>query len=560
MKAICLGLIFLFFPAFLGHSAHAEETLTYASGIETVRVMIGNNDFAGAEQTLRAMLELFPDNPEVLSLLARVLFWQKKYDESLETYRQVLLIGGNGQIREEMEKVLLARLMDNLDAASAEGETAGSEAVLRSLFEMDREKYAAGYKLGLLYMRQKDFSRAEEMFRELSRLYPGNADVLSLLAQVLFWQKKYDESLETYRQVLLIGGNGQIREEMEKVLLAKTSDRVDLLIAEGRNEEARQMLEKLFSEETLLRETGYKLGMLYIREREYEKAVTVFQKLAALFPDDPDLRALQVEALILNGNVGLASHALEGLADDMRDNLRQSREDLYYRVRRNYLKFSGGQWNLSGRPEDEREISMQISQRIQDRTFVFAADNISRYGSHDTQWRLEMYSKLGEKTPTWGYLSFSYSPDADFLPKTTFGGELYYGTGKLELSAGYTRMNFELEPADIFTAGITGYLPYGLSLNEKLYFVPENQSYTLVSTIYYEPNHLFRGYYSFGFGDASEHIVSIEDLLKFRTLSNRVGAEYRFLASSSIGFELSYEERKTLYNRYGGNIFTRYWW
>ena len=92
--------MFLLLPAVPGHSAHAEETLTYASGIETVRVMIGNNDFAGAEQTLRAMLELFPDNPEVLSLLARVLFWQKKYDESLDIYQRLQLIGGDGQIRE----------------------------------------------------------------------------------------------------------------------------------------------------------------------------------------------------------------------------------------------------------------------------------------------------------------------------------------------------------------------------------------------------------------------------------------------------------------------------
>jgi YaiO family outer membrane protein len=191
---------------------------------------------------------------------------------------------------------------------------------------------------------------------------------------------------------------------------------------------------------------------------------------------------------------------------------------------------------------------------------VLNALDAYRFGLHDNQVSLDVYSKLGEKTKRWGYISMSVSPDAQFLPKTAFGGEIYQGYGKSEISLGFRRMNFSDTSINMFFPGIIYYLSSGFALNEKIYIIPQNATFSLVSTLNYEPNYRFRGLYSLAAGNAADRIGSLQDLQKYDTVSNRLRAEYRFVPAVSIGAEISYEYRAHLYNTYGATLFSSYWW
>lgn len=419
--------------------------------------------------------------------------------------------------------------------------------------------YDTGINVIKVLISNKDFAGAEDVLKTMLKQYPDNTELLSILASVLFWQKKYDESIDTYRKILQLKDDDSLRMKMEKVFLAKIIHETDLMIKEGKTSDAEVILRFLFDSGIEEYESGYKLGMLYIKERDYKKAIDVFKRLKETFPEDRGFTALYIESLILNGNLKEAKKDLYSLPEEIRDYIYREREDLFYRVRREYIKVSGCFFNYTRGYKDELNQSLEISLRVKDLTSVLNVSHIYRYGLHDSQIALDIYSKIGEMTKRWGYLSFSIS-NGKFLPKTAFGGEIYQGYKKYEFSFGYRRMNFRDTSVDILIPGVIVYLPYGLSLNERIYIVPKNGSYTLLSTLYYEPNHKLRVFYSIAVGKSAEKMGSLEDIQKLSTFSNRLGIEYKFMPQFSAGAEISQEYRKNLYSKYGFTIFTRYWW
>lgn len=427
-------------------------------------------------------------------------------------------------------------------------------------FGEDFINYDTGIEMVKDFIREGELRKAEDLLRRILHHYPGNPEALSMLARVLFWQRDFDKSIEVYQQILQHEDDLSIKAEMEKVQVAKVLSEAELMVGRGETAEARRLLEELFDSGRERYESGYKLGMLYIRTREYEKARYIFERLSALYPDDVGFTALYIESLILNGDMEKANLEFSISGEKERNYIKKERPDLFYRVKKNYVCLRGSFYDYTKGIESEIDLSLEIAQRVKEMTLVLLTESISRFGLHDDQITLQVYSKIGEKTRQWGYLSLSFSPNADFLPKTTIGGELYQGYGGVEFSAGYMRMNFKEASVDILIPGLIVYLPHGMSLSERLYYVPRNGSVSLLSTISYEPNHKFRGFYSISIGKSAERIMSLVDLVKLMTIANRLSGEYRLTPSWSLGVELSHEYRERIYNASGVTLFTRYWW
>ena len=427
-------------------------------------------------------------------------------------------------------------------------------------FGEDFINYDTGIEMVKDCIKEGELRKAEDLLGRILLHHPGNPEALSMLARVLFWQRDFDRSIEVYQQILHQEDDPSIKAELEKVLVSKVLVEAELMIRRGETAEARRLLEELFNSGRERYESGYTLGMLYIRIREYEKARDIFKSLRALYPDDVGFTALYIESLILNGDIGKANLELSRTGEKERDYISKERADLFYRVKKNYVCLRGSLYDYTNGIKSETDLSLEISQRVREMTFVLWTESISRFGLHDDQVSLQVYSKLGEKTRQWGYLALSFSPNADFLPKTTIGGEFYQGYKWVEFSAGYMRMNFREASVDILIPGLIIYLPYGLSLSERLYYVPRNGSVSLLSTLSYEPNHKFRGFYSISIGKSAERIMSIVDLVKLTTIANKLSGEYRLTPSWSLGVGLSHEYRERLYNASGVTLFTKYWW
>jgi YaiO family outer membrane protein len=427
-------------------------------------------------------------------------------------------------------------------------------------FAAEKINYDEGIKKVQYYIQTKDFQSAEVLLKELLQNYPDNSELLSILGRVLYWGKKYEESIAIYEKLLQIKPTEENRKEFERVQLAIEFQQIDRLLQTGNYTEAERKLEQLFEAQRGTYEAGYRLGMLYIQQHEYKKAIQIFAELKKLYPQDAGFRNLYMESLILDGEIKEAKKELDSLSSDEKEKLYNSRSDLFYRVRRNYIRAHSGFFTYSRGYKTERVYTVEMAQRISERTLITRYSNVFRFGRYNQQFGFDIYSKLGEKTKRWGYISGSYSPDRDFLPVWTLGGELYQGIKGIEISFGYSHMAFKNTSVNILIPGAIVYLPRGFALNERLYYVPSRGTYTVLSTFHYEPNHKFRAFYSFAIGTSSERIGAPEDVIKFSSYSHSIGMEYKLKPYLGLGIEYSFQHRGSLYDRQGWSFNIRYLW
>ena len=155
--------------------------------------------------------------------LARVLSYVKRYDESLAEYEKVIKEKPDlKEARIEMAKVLFwkgdqkaaARILEQFPTKDLSGET---QVLMADLF-----------------VAQKDYAKAEPLYRDYLNSHPDDLDVRLKLADMLSWEKKYDASLAEYRKILKARPDDiQVRRRYAFVL-----------IWAGRHTEAAQELKK----------------------------------------------------------------------------------------------------------------------------------------------------------------------------------------------------------------------------------------------------------------------------------------------------------------------------
>jgi len=123
--------------------------------------------------------------------LARVLSYVKRYDESISEYKKVLeMEPGLTEAKVEMAKVLLwngdqkaaAQILEQIPAKDIAGDT---KVLMADLF-----------------VTQKNYTKAEPLYKTHLESHPGDQAVRLKLADMLSWQKKYDASLSEYRKIL----------------------------------------------------------------------------------------------------------------------------------------------------------------------------------------------------------------------------------------------------------------------------------------------------------------------------------------------------------------------
>ncbi len=150
------------------------ENITYDSGIEIIKSAIKQKDFQIAETISRKLLEKYPDNSEIITILARLLYWQKNYDESIKFFQKAIEIKPSDELYKELEKVKTSKELYLIDQLEKEGNLEEYESKLKRLIESNRAIYDAGYLLGMFYVKQREYSKSLEIFKMLREKYPDD--------------------------------------------------------------------------------------------------------------------------------------------------------------------------------------------------------------------------------------------------------------------------------------------------------------------------------------------------------------------------------------------------
>jgi YaiO family outer membrane protein len=715
---------------------------SYSKGIVQAQEAIANGDFRKAEKTLEQLSKLHGNNPELLAMRGRVLFWQKRYADSIASFKAAQRIKPDPDVARELEKVETAQQLAEARRLAAGNEDARAKAILRRLFDSGRDPYQSGLALARLQMKGKEFWEAQVVLTRMLQRFPnerdlvllkaqallgagqpgdlltflnersetsGNADLLALRGRALMRLQRYAEAGDSFAASLALADDAEVRVEKERAGNALTLQRADQLVAQGKQEEALLLLSSRFEKGGDSYGTGTRLAALYTRTRRHKEAADVYLKLtrqypkdvelaelyagalvndgreeealnslntipgggkrpgvaalrgrifyrqklytqareeylkalalgapkqeiqgeldelqalldyqrfvllmkardfggaqplletvaqgpygrearmlyarslmgarryeAALeparalyrdFPADAEVAALHADALILAGERKEAQKVLDELSPEERESLDAERGDLFYRTRGNWVKLFGAGYSYSGRSDGEQTAGVSASQRLGRVTAVGTALQTKRFGTTDPQLALDLYLSRKPGQNYYGSLSFTLSPGADVLPQNSIGIEVARSLSPVELSAGYTRLNFSGRDANILTTSLLWYLPRtSFVLGEKLYVVPSSSTVMSVTSLRWQPNYRFHTYAAAGFGNSSERIErqgSGDDLQRYLTWSLRAGGEYRFTPAVSVGGEASFESRRDLYDRTGATLFVKYWW
>ena len=141
--------------------------------------------------------------------LARVLSYVKRYDESISEYKKVLKKKpGLTEAKVEMAKVLFWK--------------GDQKAAVQILEQVPAKDMAGNTKVLMadLFVAQKNYAKAETLYKTHLDSHPGDQTVRLKLAAMLSWQKKYDASLSEYRKILTARPDDiQVRRQYAFVLI-----------------------------------------------------------------------------------------------------------------------------------------------------------------------------------------------------------------------------------------------------------------------------------------------------------------------------------------------------
>lgn len=123
--------------------------------------------------------------------LARVLSYAKRYDESITEYRKVLKEKPDlVDAKVELAKVFFWKGDD--------------KAAIKTLEQIPPKNITGDTKVLMadLFVTQKDYGKAEALYRAHLDSHPEDQAVRLKFAEMLSWQKEYDASLTEYRKIL----------------------------------------------------------------------------------------------------------------------------------------------------------------------------------------------------------------------------------------------------------------------------------------------------------------------------------------------------------------------
>lgn len=340
-----------------------------AGHLQLGRVLSWDGKNAEALAEFRQAAALDPNNAAIHMELARVLSWSKQYDEALSEYRRVLatepdnkearrgvvqVLIWSGQLDnartelaafrqrypEDSDGTAMLRTLETMEAQreAARAISAGaSEEYYSALLKKDPNNVAARLELADIYLRDQNYPGAIEQLRAASDLKKDDAGLRRRLAQVLSWNRQYDESADVYEELVTAQPQDEaLRLEYARVLSwkrdypASIGEYRKILDQNPRNTSARLELARVLSWsrqydqaltefDAVLRDDPDNVdawvgkGRIYSYQREYQQSLFSYENALRLKPDDRDARMGKAQALLWSGRTGQARPLLTRL-------------------------------------------------------------------------------------------------------------------------------------------------------------------------------------------------------------------------------------------------------
>ena len=522
--------------------------------LENIDTLVRDKKIEEAQKLSALLYVLYPDNEAVMKKYAKLLFWQAKASQADAVYsRLITLYPDNMTLKTyQQNRTLLKR-----QKAEALLQRSPKEAVAY-IEGLDAES-KSGYDLHLLYIqaliRSGDLVKAESEADQFYKDFPKSDEARHVLADLLFWLGKYDESLVHYQALYKKSKSEALGKRIAQVKAAKKEALNKLDIADQIT-----FYEKLYAKEGNAQD-GLKLAHLYLETGALEPAFELLEKMADRYPRDLEIIKLYMASLLKTYHQADANHLLYRLDEEDIEVMKEKYPSLYCRTLVNKLEVGGEYFEYSDKRFKDNRLYMQYETPIESYVLVALLEEIWRYALRDTNVHAELYRAFEDKW--WGYLSFSFSPEANFLPHWGGGGHVYKGLDDFQLGFGYEYSTYEATDVHMFVPEYSYYFLGNFTWTQKLYMVPASRSYALSNQLGYDSNCHYNVMAEYTIATSNELIEDIDAFQNYKTNALRFSGEYRVTPEWILGGALSFGAYRTKYNRYSKNgiqLFVRRAW
>lgn len=271
-----------------------------------------------SEQKLLKAKDILPDEPVIQFALAELHFSMGKYAQAIRAYEELMIQG-----YDEFTGVNLANRCGS--AYSALGDLDQAVEYLEQSVE-ENETVNGLFELGVTYMQQKEFKRANEMFFKLKDLDPSYTSVYPNLAQSLEEENQLEKAAEVIQEGLrmdqynyelfAIGAEVALKLEQEEtaedyyleaIALAPENESLqlaysNLLLKQERIEETVNLIDQALQNGQSDPQFYWNLAVANEKLEEYDKAEQAFEQAYPAFRQNKDFLKSYIYFLREAGN------------------------------------------------------------------------------------------------------------------------------------------------------------------------------------------------------------------------------------------------------------------
>ena len=522
--------------------------------IKNIDALVAAKQIDKAASLAKEGYERYPDNTVIMRRYATLLFWQGHSKEADSVFQNLLVVDPDtAQLPAyRQNKILLhVQKMQTLLAAAPKKAAAYAQTLEKSIRE--------SYDLHLLYIqaliRSGELAQAEREAKLFYNDFPKSSEAQQMFADLLFWQGHYAESLKHYHALYAKTPSPALKEKISEVESAQQDAFAKLNIVEQIKHY------KVCFEEQQKPRDGLKLAQLYLKTGAVEPALEVLESLARKYPRDLEITRLYMVSLLNTYHKSDANHLLYRIDEEERALLQEKYPFVYCRTLVNKLEIGGYAFTYSDQRYSDNTFYIQYETPIQEYILVALLQETWRYGLRDTDIQADLYRAFEDQW--WGYLTFSFSPEANFMPNFGGGGHLYKDIGPFELGFGYEYSHYSNSDVHMFVPEYSYYFWSGFTWNQKLYYVPASKSYAIFSLLGYESSCHYKLQVEYTWANSNERIERVEVFQNSKSNELRIAGEYRLMPEWAVGGSLSWGSYVTdvdQYSKDGLQLYIRRAW
>jgi tetratricopeptide (TPR) repeat protein len=243
---------------------------------------------AKAQKMFKAMLETDDvDSKELIriyKIMASLYEETKMYKENRSIYNKLIGLVSEEEKIQYYEKlgVVYYNLQDRNNAITTWGK----------MLAMNPEEHRMS-NIARYFVEYRMYKEAEDIYRKLLVLKPGNSSYHQELAKIYQKQKKYDAAIDEYNKAYDLADNEYARRNVNYALiqLHKESGNLKKFMTEKKA--------RLAQVEYKLTQAYRKAALVYEEKKDYDKAANLYRKALVFCPEDKTLKESLAKVIAL---------------------------------------------------------------------------------------------------------------------------------------------------------------------------------------------------------------------------------------------------------------------